>query len=131
MGSTINNDSRKDMKKVFSHSSDLAFPHSILYRTTKNPDSRMDRTTRTYATYKHLGGIRNFISFFCVKKDSTFSLPLSLSSASFCHFDFLNIIDIVRTIGNVMIIPTNDMYIEDRANFIGPTRICSTASSFP
>lgn len=107
IGSTINNDSRKDMKNVFSHSSDFAFPHSILYRTTKNPDSKTDRTTRTYAMYKHLGGIRNLISFFCVINVSTFSL--SLSSASFCHFDFLNIIDIVRTTGNVMIIPTNDI----------------------
>lgn len=109
MGLIINNDFRKDMKKVFSYFLDLVFFYFILYRIMKNLDSRMDRIIRMYVMYKYLGGIWNLIFFFCVKKDLMFFLFLFLFLVFFCYFDFLNIIDIVRIIGNVMIIFINDM----------------------
>lgn len=46
MGLIINNDFRKDMKKVFSYFLDLVFFYFILYRIMKNLDSRMDRIIR-------------------------------------------------------------------------------------
>jgi hypothetical protein len=46
----INIDSKKDKKKHSSHSSDLLFPHSILYRIRKNPEDTTDAATSPQAT---------------------------------------------------------------------------------
>lgn len=141
-GSTNRKDSMKENRKEVSHSSDFAFPHSILYSIRKKAHAAAAKTRTIHATYTVQKGktkllSANIISSFNDCKQwlletsyfsGLFASDFVLDSSTvlvFLILLFLNAIITKRMGGVVIITPMMETYNVDSEKRRNPISICN------